>query len=118
MRGMAEATMKKRRCVKVYCSSCNRKYWSSAAKRPYTCYTCRLAAGLLSTSLRTALTVAPRQVLSFGKCQGHHGLYDEELANGLCVMCRAYSMTDVDPELSERARRSQGGEFDWVRGRR
>src|SRR5512139_3366259 len=117
MRGMAEATMKKRRCVKVFCSSCNRKYWTSAAKRPYTCYTCRRAAGLLAASRSTALTVAPRQVLSFGTCQSSH-MHEQELSNGKCVMCRFYAMADIDPDLSERAKRSAGGEFDWVRVRR
>src|SRR5512139_2418329 len=99
MRGMAEATMKKRRCVKVFCVVCDRKYWTSAAKRPYTCYTCRRAAGLLSTSRSTALTIAPRQVLSVGTCKSC-GRDGQQLANDKCPDCRFYAMTDIDPDLS------------------
>lgn len=109
--------MKQRHSVKVFCDKCGGKYWTSGTQRPYTCMSCRRAAGLLSTSHSTSLTIAPRQVLSVGTCDSCH-MHEQELSNGKCVMCRFYAMTDVDPELSERGRRSAGGEFDFVRGRR
>lgn len=115
---MDEEMMKQRHAVKVYCSSCNGKYWTSSPLRPYTCMTCRRAAGMLAASHSTALTVAPHQIPSFGKCQGICKRDNQELANGLCSDCRFYGIKDVDPDLSARGKRGKGGEFDWVRKQR
>lgn len=110
--------MKQRLTIKVYCSSCGVKRWTSSPKRPYLCMPCKREAGLAAEKGYTSLTVAPRQELTWGRCKGHQSTYDQELANGLCRCCRFYNMPDVDEELSDRARCGPGGQFDWVRRRR
>lgn len=65
----------------------------------------------------TALSVAPQQVLSFGKCKTCPQ-DNQELANGRCEDCRFYGIPENDWVLSEQGRKSPGGRYDHVkRGR-
>lgn len=112
---MNDRTNHKRSCIK-----CSRVSWTTMKlSKPYTCASCRRAAGESGTGKRgegySSLAIKSVPVVSVGFCPSckRNG---QQLINGRCACCIFYDDShDVDSDLSARAKRGKGGVNDFVR---
>lgn len=112
------SSKQRRKYSHLTCTECGALIWTSSNKgAAFVCISCKRALGLTANGREgryTTLATPPAQVLSFGRCE-RCGRDNQELANKICPCCRFYNITEIDPDLSERARGSKGGRYDFIR---
>jgi len=113
----------KRKYNHLTCSECGAQIWTSSNKgADFMCIGCKRALGLTANGREgryTTLAAPVSLVVTMGQCpRCKRGSKRKplKLINDKCDDCRWYDMQDVDPDLSDRARKGKGGEYDFVKG--